>query len=115
MFFIVIIDIKDEFRCMKEEIFGLVTCVVFFDSEEEVVKRVNSVQYGLVAIVWLSNVGRVYRVVKKLQFGLVWINCWFIRELNFFFGGMKSFGVGREGVKDFYEFFIESKIIIIKY
>ncbi|XP_005859095.1 PREDICTED: aldehyde dehydrogenase family 8 member A1 [Myotis brandtii] len=111
----VITDIKDESCCMKEEIFGPVTCVVPFDSEEEVIKRANSVKYGLAATVWSSNVGRVHRVAKKLQSGLVWTNCWLIRELNLPFGGMKSSGVGREGAKDSYEFFTEVKTITIKH
>ncbi|KAK1338040.1 hypothetical protein QTO34_001147 [Cnephaeus nilssonii] len=111
----VITDIKDESCCMKEEIFGPVTCVVPFDSEEEVIKRANSVKYGLAATVWSSNVGRIHRVAKKLQSGLVWTNCWLIRELNLPFGGMKSSGVGREGAKDSYEFFTEVKTITIKH
>ncbi|KAI2543932.1 ALDH8A1 isoform 5, partial [Pan troglodytes] len=72
----VITDIKDESCCMTEEIFGPVTCVVPFDSEEEVIERANNVKYGLAATVWSSNVGRVHRVAKKLQSGLVWTNCW---------------------------------------
>eukprot|EP00069_Balaena_mysticetus_P019523 bmy_12342T0 len=111
----VITDIKDESCCMKEEIFGPVTCVVPFDSEEEVIQRANSVKYGLAATVWSGNVGRVHRVAKKLQSGLVWTNCWLIRELNLPFGGMKSSGVGREGAKDSYEFFTEIKTITIKH
>ncbi|XP_067558133.1 2-aminomuconic semialdehyde dehydrogenase [Pseudorca crassidens] len=111
----VITDIKDESCCMKEEIFGPVTCVVPFDSEEEVIQRANSVKYGLAATVWSGNVERVHRVAKKLQSGLVWTNCWLIRELNLPFGGMKSSGVGREGAKDSYEFFTEIKTITIKH
>ncbi|XP_039097985.1 2-aminomuconic semialdehyde dehydrogenase isoform X2 [Hyaena hyaena] len=111
----VITDIKDESCCMKEEIFGPVTCVVPFDSEEEVIQRANNVKYGLAATVWSSNVGRVHRVAKKLQSGLVWTNCWLIRELNLPFGGMKSSGIGREGAKDSYEFFTEIKTITIKH
>ncbi|XP_073075740.1 2-aminomuconic semialdehyde dehydrogenase isoform X5 [Manis javanica] len=111
----VITDIKDESCCMKEEIFGPVTCVVPFDSEEEVIQRANSVKYGLAATVWSSNVGRVHRVAKKLQSGLVWTNCWLIRELNLPFGGMKSSGVGREGAKDSYRFFTEIKTITVKH
>ncbi|XP_004673933.1 PREDICTED: aldehyde dehydrogenase family 8 member A1 isoform X3 [Condylura cristata] len=111
----VITDIKDESPCMKEEIFGPVTCVVPFDSEEEVIKRANNVKYGLAATVWSSDVGRVHRVAKKLQAGLVWTNCWLIRELNLPFGGMKSSGVGREGAKDSYEFFTEVKTITVKH
>ncbi|XP_008072319.1 aldehyde dehydrogenase family 8 member A1 isoform X2 [Carlito syrichta] len=111
----VITDIKDESCCMKEEIFGPVTCVVPFDSEEEVIRRANDVKYGLAATVWSSNVGRIHRVAKKLQSGLVWTNCWLIRELNLPFGGMKSSGIGREGVKDSYDFFTEIKTITVKY
>ncbi|XP_004465340.1 2-aminomuconic semialdehyde dehydrogenase [Dasypus novemcinctus] len=111
----VITDIKDESCCMKEEIFGPVTCVVPFDSEEEVIKRANSVKYGLAATVWSCNVGRVHRVAKKLQAGLVWTNCWLIRELNLPFGGMKSSGIGREGIKDSYYFFTEIKTITVKH
>ncbi|KAK7835398.1 hypothetical protein U0070_017934 [Myodes glareolus] len=111
----VITDIKDESCCMKEEIFGPVTCVVPFDSEEEVIKRANSVKYGLAATVWSSNVGRIHRVAKKLQSGLVWTNCWLIRELNLPFGGMKNSGIGREGAKDSFDFFTEIKTITIKH
>ena len=111
----VITVVKDESCCMKEEIFGPVTCVVPFDSEEEVIQRANNVKYGLAATVWSGNVGRVHRVAKKLQSGLVWTNCWLIRELNLPFGGMKSSGVGREGAKDSYEFFTEVKTITVKH
>ncbi|KAM6185971.1 2-aminomuconic semialdehyde dehydrogenase isoform 2-T2 [Rhynchocyon petersi] len=111
----VITDIKDESCCMKEEIFGPLTCVVPFDSEEEVIKRANSVKYGLAATVWSRDVGRVHRVAKKMQAGLVWTNCWLIRELNLPFGGMKSSGIGREGAKDSYDFFTEIKTITVKH
>ncbi|XP_010023051.1 PREDICTED: aldehyde dehydrogenase family 8 member A1 isoform X3 [Nestor notabilis] len=111
----VIAEVKDESCCMQEEIFGPVTCVVAFDTEEEVIKRANSVKYGLAATVWSSNVGRVHRVARRLQCGLVWTNCWLIRDLNLPFGGMKASGIGREGAKDSYEFFTEVKTITVKH
>ncbi|XP_047415721.1 2-aminomuconic semialdehyde dehydrogenase isoform X2 [Sciurus carolinensis] len=111
----VITDIKDESCCMQEEIFGPVTCVVPFDSEEEVIRRANNVKYGLAATVWSGNVGRIHRVAQKLQSGLVWTNCWLIRELNLPFGGMKYSGIGREGAKDSHDFFTEIKTITVKY
>ncbi|XP_009976198.1 PREDICTED: aldehyde dehydrogenase family 8 member A1 isoform X3 [Tauraco erythrolophus] len=111
----VIAEVKDESCCMQEEIFGPVTCVVAFDTEEEVIKRANGVRYCLAATVWSSNVGRVHRVARKLQSGLVWTNCWLVRDLNLPFGGMKASGVGREGAKDSYEFFTEVKTITIKH
>ncbi|XP_062426870.1 2-aminomuconic semialdehyde dehydrogenase isoform X2 [Rhea pennata] len=111
----IITEIKDESCCMQEEIFGPVTCVVEFDTEEEVIERANSVKYGLAATVWSSNVSRVHRVAQRLQSGLVWTNCWLVRDLNLPFGGMKASGVGREGAKDSYEFFTEVKTITIKH
>ncbi|XP_009812188.2 2-aminomuconic semialdehyde dehydrogenase isoform X2 [Gavia stellata] len=111
----VIVEVKDESCCMQEEIFGPVTCVVAFDTEEEVIQRANSVKYGLAATVWSSNVGRVHRVAQRLQSGLVWTNCWLVRDLNLPFGGMKASGIGREGAKDSYEFFTEVKTITIKH
>ncbi|XP_009582761.1 PREDICTED: aldehyde dehydrogenase family 8 member A1 isoform X2 [Fulmarus glacialis] len=111
----VIAEVKDESCCMQEEIFGPVTCVVAFDTEEEVIERANSVKYGLAATVWSSSVGRVHRVAQRLQSGLVWTNCWLVRDLNLPFGGMKASGIGREGAKDSYEFFTEVKTITIKH
>ncbi|KAM6433329.1 2-aminomuconic semialdehyde dehydrogenase isoform 3-T3 [Rhynochetos jubatus] len=111
----VIAEVKDESCCMQEEIFGPVTCVVAFDTEEEVIRRANSVKYGLAATVWSSDVGCVHRVARRLQAGLVWTNCWLVRDLNLPFGGMKASGIGREGAKDSYEFFTEVKTITIKH
>lgn len=111
----VITEVKDESCCMQQEIFGPVTCVVVFDTEEEVIKRANGIKYGLAATIWSSNVGCVHRVAKRLQSGLVWTNCWLIRDLNLPFGGMKFSGIGREGAKDSYEFFTEVKTITIKH
>ncbi|XP_072553255.1 2-aminomuconic semialdehyde dehydrogenase isoform X1 [Salminus brasiliensis] len=111
----VITGVTDTSRVMQEEIFGPVTCVTAFDQEEEVIARANAVRYGLSATVWSRDVGRVHRVSRRLQAGLVWTNCWLIRDLNLPFGGMKCSGVGREGGKDSYHFFTEVKTITVKH
>lgn len=111
----VISGICDSSRVMQEEIFGPVVCVSPFDTEDEAVSRGNGVRYGLGAIVWSRDVGRVHRMAKRLQAGLVWTNCWMIRDLNLPFGGMKRSGVGREGSKDSYHFFTEVKSVTIKH
>lgn len=111
----VISGVKDSSALMQEEIFGPVTCVTPFDEEEEVISRANGVRYGLSATVWTRDVGRVHRVARKLQAGLVWTNCWLVRDLNLPFGGMKHSGIGREGGKDSYHFFTEVKAITIKH
>jgi len=110
---IVITDVSDDSRLMKEEIFGPVTCVVPFNDEQEVIGRVNDVEYGLCATVWSQNANTVHRVAQKLQVGTVWANCWMVRDLHMPFGGVKASGVGREGIQDSVEFYTEAKTICI--
>ncbi|RXG73448.1 Aldehyde dehydrogenase family 8 member A1 [Armadillidium vulgare] len=104
----VITGLKDKTRCMQEEIFGPVTCITPFDTEEEVIERVNSTAFGLCASVWSTNNGTVHRVAEV---GTVWTNCWLVRDIDLPFGGVKGSGIGREGTKDSFEFFTESKSI----
>ncbi|TNM95010.1 hypothetical protein fugu_017769 [Takifugu bimaculatus] len=111
----VVTGVPDSSRVMQEEIFGPVTCVSPFDTEDEAVSRANGVRYGLGATVWSRDVGRVHRVARRVQAGLVWTNCWLVRDLNLPFGGMKHSGVGREGGRDSYHFFTEVKSVSIKH
>ena len=102
-------------RVQQEEIFGPVVTLTPFDTEEEALMMANSTEYGLAATVWTENVNKAHRVAAKLQSGIVWVNCWLIRDLRTPFGGIKSSGVGREGGFEALKFFTESKNICIKY
>ncbi|CAD5113772.1 DgyrCDS2941 [Dimorphilus gyrociliatus] len=109
-----ITNVADDSPLMQEEIFGPVTCIVPFKTEEEVIKRANNSDYGLCASIWSENVGTIHRVAKALNVGTVWANCWLIRNLNMPFGGMKESGTGREGAKQSLDFFTEKKTICVK-
>ncbi|XP_067098282.1 2-aminomuconic semialdehyde dehydrogenase isoform X1 [Osmerus mordax] len=112
----VLTGVADASRVMQEEIFGPVVCVSPFEGgEDEAVARGNGVRYGLAATVWSRDVGKVHRTARRLEAGLVWTNCWLVRDLNLPFGGMKSSGVGREGGRDSYHFFTEVKTITVKH
>jgi len=102
-------------RCMQEEIFGPVVCVVPFSNEEEAVQFANGVKYGLSACVWTSNVKTAQRIALKIHTGTVWVNCWMVRDLRVPFGGCKASGVGREGGEYSLEFFTEKKTVCLKY
>ncbi|MBX3076336.1 aldehyde dehydrogenase [Candidatus Obscuribacterales bacterium] len=102
-------------KLLKEEIFGPVLPVVPFDSEEQAIEYANSTPYGLSCSIWSENVNRCHRVSKGIRSGLVWVNCWFARDLRTPFGGQKSSGVGREGGRYSLEFFSEAKTISYKY
>lgn len=101
-------------RTNQEEIFGPVVTITPFDTEEEVLQMANSTEYGLAGIVWTENLTRAHKMAAQLKCGIVWINCWLLRDLRTPFGGVKSSGVGREGGWEAMRFFTEPKNICIK-
>ena len=106
-----------EFSCRtnQEEIFGPVVTLTPFETEEEVLEMANSTQYGLAATVWTENLSTAQRVSQELESGIVWVNCWLVRDLRTPFGGVKNSGLGREGGFRALEFFTEPKNVCIKY
>lgn len=82
---------------LRDEIFGPVVTIVPFADEDEAVRLANASEYGLASVLLTTDGGRMRRVGEQLQAGLVWVNCWLVRELGTPFGGMKNSGTGREG------------------
>ncbi len=101
-------------RTQQEEIFGPVATLTPFDTEEEALTMANSVKYGLASSIWTNDLKRAHRVAEKIESGIVWINCWLLRDLRTPFGGVKASGVGREGGFEAMKFFTEAKNICIK-
>ena len=106
-----------DFNCRtnQEEIFGPVVTLTPFDTEEEVLEYANSTEYGLAATVWTENLTTAQRMSQELESGIIWINCWLVRDLRTPFGGVKNSGLGREGGFRALEFFTEPKNVCIKY
>lgn len=109
----VLTGLDDHARINQEEIFGPVCHVSPFDSEAEVIKRVNDTPYGLAASLWTENLSRAHRVAPQIDVGLVWVNTWFLRDLRAPFGGTKLSGVGREGGLHSLAFYTEPSNICI--
>jgi aminomuconate-semialdehyde/2-hydroxymuconate-6-semialdehyde dehydrogenase len=97
----------------QEEIFGPVATLTPFESEDEVLKMVNSTKYGLAASIWTQDLKRGHRMAQRIESGIVWVNTWMLRDLRTPFGGVKESGVGREGGKHALEFMSEVKNICI--
>lgn len=110
----VIEGLGPECRTNQEEIFGPVVTLQPFDAEEEAVENANSTPYGLASTLWTSDGARMHRVAHRLKSGIVWVNCWMLRDLRTPFGGMKQSGVGREGGVEALRFFTEAKNVCIK-
>ncbi|MGD9944326.1 MAG: 2-hydroxymuconic semialdehyde dehydrogenase [Burkholderiaceae bacterium] len=106
--------LPDTARCVTEEVFGPVCHLAPFDSEEEVIRRVNDSPYGLASSVWTTNLSRAHRVTPQLHVGIVWVNTWFSRDLRTPFGGTRLSGIGREGGRYSLDFYSETSNICIK-
>jgi aminomuconate-semialdehyde/2-hydroxymuconate-6-semialdehyde dehydrogenase len=110
-----ITEIDNSSKVCQEEIFGPVLPIIPFKDEEDLTQMVNSTPYGLSCSVWSSDVNRLHRLSRDIKTGIVWINCWFARDLRTPFGGQKASGIGREGGRYALEFFSELKTVCYKY
>jgi aminomuconate-semialdehyde/2-hydroxymuconate-6-semialdehyde dehydrogenase len=98
-------------RTNQEEIFGPVVTLIPFSTEDEALQIANNTAYGLAASVWTQSSERARRVAERIESGIVWINCWNVRDLDTPFGGVKKSGIGREGKWRAMEFFTNEKTV----
>jgi aminomuconate-semialdehyde/2-hydroxymuconate-6-semialdehyde dehydrogenase len=110
----VLVDVRQDMRVCREEIFGPVVVVQPFDSDEEAVALANDSAYGLNAMVFTESLRRAHRVAAAVRAGTIWVNCFFIRDLRAPFGGYKDSGIGREGGAYSREFFTEAKAVVMQ-
>jgi succinate-semialdehyde dehydrogenase / glutarate-semialdehyde dehydrogenase len=97
----------------KEEIFGPVSSVFIFDTEEEVIALANNTEYGLAAYFFSNDLSRAWRVAEALDYGMVGINEGIISHAEAPFGGMKESGFGKEGSWYGLEEYLETKYVCI--
>jgi aminomuconate-semialdehyde/2-hydroxymuconate-6-semialdehyde dehydrogenase len=110
----VIEGLAPDCRTDQEEIFGPVVTLAPFDTENEAVALANGTRYGLVASLWTRDLDRAHRVARRIEAGIVWVNCWMLRDLRTPFGGTKASGVGREGGLEAMRFFTEPRNVCVR-
>lgn len=110
----VIEGLDQECQTNREEIFGPVVTLQPFGNEAEALAMANSGTYGLAGTIWTQDISRANRVASKLDCGIIWVNCWLLRDLRTPFGGMRNSGVGREGGWEALRFFTEAKNVCIE-
>lgn len=98
----------------QEEIFGPVVTLQTFKTEEEALQLANASTYGLAATIWTQDISKANRMAARVESGIIWINCWLLRDLRTPFGGMKNSGVGREGGWEALRFFTEAKNVCVE-
>ncbi|WP_066910372.1 aldehyde dehydrogenase [Millisia brevis] len=92
----VLVDVHNEMRVVREEIFGPVAAIMPFDSEDEVVRLANDTEYGLAAGVWTTDLSRAHRMASRLEAGTIWVNTYRAMSPMSPRQGFKSSGVGVE-------------------
>ncbi len=109
----VIADAKPDMMFMKEEIFGPVAPVFKFETEEEVIKLANATEFGLAAYFYTSDLGRAFRVMEGLEYGMVGVNEGLITTVEAPFGGVKESGLGKEGGHQGIEDYLDTKYVCL--
>ncbi len=105
----VLVDVPDDARLLKEEIFGPVAPIKPFADEDEAIRRANDTEYGLVAYAYTRDLGRTFRVLEKLEYGMVGLNQGMVSNPAAPFGGIKHSGFGREGGYEGIQEYLETK------
>jgi succinate-semialdehyde dehydrogenase/glutarate-semialdehyde dehydrogenase len=107
----VLVDVPDDARLLKEEIFGPVAPIKAFASEEEAVAAANDTEFGLVAYLYTADLKRALRVTERIETGMVGLNQGLVSNAGAPFGGVKHSGVGREGGPEGIEEYLEIKYV----
>ena len=94
---------------MTEAVIGPVVTISTFDAEDEAVTLANDTPFGLAATIVTGDRDRAERVSAALDAGTVWVNCFFVRDLNAPFGGNGKSGIGREGGIWSFDFYTDIK------
>ncbi|WP_420994880.1 NADP-dependent succinate-semialdehyde dehydrogenase [Cupriavidus sp. 30B13] len=93
----VLADVKPDMLVAREETFGPLAPLFRFETEDEVVAMANDTEFGLASYFYARDLGRVWRVSERLEYGMVGVNTGLISNEVAPFGGVKQSGVGREG------------------
>ena len=108
-----IVDVNNNMRIAREEIFGPVAVVIKFKTEEEVIAMANDNDYGLGGAVWTRDINRAIRVCRGIETGRMWVNTYNSIPAGAPFGGYKASGIGRETHKVILEHYTQMKNIMI--
>ncbi len=107
----VLSNVPETADCVHDEIFGPVAAIQTFSDQEDVIRRANDTEYGLVAYVFSEDMKRALQVCERLDYGMVGLNRGLVSDPAAPFGGTKQSGLGREGGHEGMLEFMETQYI----
>jgi 5-carboxymethyl-2-hydroxymuconic-semialdehyde dehydrogenase len=107
------VDVEPGSEILTEEVFGPVLTLQTFAEEAQAIELANSTRYGLAATLLTGDEERAARVSAQLVAGTVWVNCFFVRDLQAPFGGSRDSGIGREGGTWSFDFYCDVKNTVL--
>jgi succinate-semialdehyde dehydrogenase/glutarate-semialdehyde dehydrogenase len=107
----VMTNVPETAECVHDEIFGPVAAIQTFTDQDDVIRRANDTEYGLVAYVFSEDMKRAMQVCERLEYGMVGLNRGLVSDPAAPFGGVKQSGLGREGGHEGILEFMETQYI----
>ncbi len=107
----VLSNVAENSECVNDEIFGPVAALQTFTDQDDVIRRANDTEYGLVAYVFSEDMKRALQVCERLEYGMVGLNRGLVSDPAAPFGGVKQSGLGREGGHEGMLEFMETQYI----
>jgi succinate-semialdehyde dehydrogenase / glutarate-semialdehyde dehydrogenase len=107
----VLSNVSEDADCVHDEIFGPVAAIQTFTDQQDVIRRANATEYGLVAYVFSRDFKRALQVCERLDYGMVGLNRGLVSDPAAPFGGTKQSGLGREGGHEGMLEFMETQYI----
>jgi aldehyde dehydrogenase (NAD+) len=108
----VLAEVTSDMRLYQEEIFGPVVAVTPFDDDDEVVAMANDSTYGLAAAAWTRDISHAHRLAKRLEAGMITLNCGITWDPAMPFGGFKQSGWGYENGQEGLEGYLKTKTVL---
>ena len=106
-----VMRVTEEARVLSEEIFGPVAPIITFSTDDEAIAKANDTEYGLVAYMFTTDLGRAFSVGEQLDTGMIGLNQGMVSNAGAPFGGVKHSGFGREGGPEGIGEYLETKYL----